>query len=209
MSNYTDERILTVAIKSGDIEAFEFLYKTYHPRLRNYVSHFITDEDAILDIIQEGFLYLWENHATIILNKVTSLIFTIVRNRTLNYLKHQVIMQRHRSEIMGSDKGEERLYHLDFTNTPEEILMHEELKVLIDNIIDSLPPRTKEVFVMSRFEGKKNREIAEELGITVKVVEKHITKALKAFSYEISKSHDSIMHSMLLLATCELCTTLV
>ena len=79
-------------------------------------------------------------------------------------------------------KGEERLYHIDFGLEVEHKLLYEELKEKITQVVDLLPERCREVFILSRFEGLKNHEIAEKLQISTTAVEKHISKAMQKFS---------------------------
>lgn len=61
MKNFTDEKTLLREIKNGNGEAFEFLFNSYYPRLRGYAARFVTDEEAVRDIIQESFLRFWKN----------------------------------------------------------------------------------------------------------------------------------------------------
>ena len=78
--------------------------------------------------------------------------------------------------------GEEKLYSLDMQLSPDEILFQKELKIQVSKAISLLSDRTRQVFVLSRFRGLKNNEIADRLNITTKAVEKHITKSLKIIS---------------------------
>ena len=59
MADFTDEKILLKEIKDGNDQAFEFLFKSYYPRLRGYASRFVEDQEAVRDIIQESFLKFW------------------------------------------------------------------------------------------------------------------------------------------------------
>lgn len=113
---------------------------------------------------------------------VTSLLFAMVRNGCLNYLKHLSIVEKHQIEYLASIDGEERLYYADFTLDAEHKLLYDELQEQINLVIGQLPERSREIFLMSRFKGLKNREIADKLQISTTAVEKHIAKALKSFS---------------------------
>lgn len=75
----------------------------------------------------------------------------------------------------------ERLYATDFEPDPSSVLIHKELSESIEQIMGELPPKCREVFLLSRSKGLKNREIAARLDISEKVVEKHIARALKRF----------------------------
>ncbi|WP_419507288.1 sigma-70 family RNA polymerase sigma factor [Alistipes communis] len=86
--------------------------------------------------------------------------------------------------------GEERLYNLCFSyNEAEYPYLYQELEREIQRITDSLPQRCREVFILSRFQGMKNREIAERLHISLQAVEKHIQKALRIFSEMLGREN--------------------
>jgi len=182
MKDFTYEKILLQEIKSGNEQAFEFLFKSYYPRLRGYALRFVKEEEVVRDIIQESFLKFWEKRSIIEAVSVSSLLFAMVRNACLNYLKHLQIVEQHNLEYPASIDGKEELYSLDFHIGPEYSLLYKELEEQVKIVLNSLPPRSREIFLMSRFEKMKNREIAENLQISTTAVEKHIAKALTYFS---------------------------
>jgi RNA polymerase sigma-70 factor (ECF subfamily) len=79
------------------------------------------------------------------------------------------------------------LYRIDFVGDEPYILIEEELKIKIEKTIKSLPERCREVFILSRIEGLKNKEIAEKLGINIKNVERHLGRALQTFRKTFSE----------------------
>ncbi|WP_101690508.1 RNA polymerase sigma-70 factor [Dysgonomonas massiliensis] len=180
-NNFSNESFLLEELKRGNEEALEFLFKAYYPRLQGYASRFIADKELVKDIIQECFIKLWEKHNSIQILSVQSLLFAMVRNSCLNYLKHESIVNQYQIEYLANIQGQEKLYHADFLCDADSPLLYEELRKEINYVIDQLPERQKEVFLMSRFEGLKNREIAEKLQISTTAVEKHISKALQNF----------------------------
>ncbi|SFG03196.1 RNA polymerase sigma-70 factor [Prevotella sp. KH2C16] len=187
MRYYTDSQILMDDIRGGRSEAFEYLFKTYYPRLRNYASHFIADIDDAEDILQDCFTRLWERRETLTYISLSALLFTMVRNGCLNYLKHKSLVNNYEVDFLAHMSGSEQLYNYDFLDKTDAPLLYEELRRQIEKVMETLPPRSRQIFEMSRFEGLKNREIAAELGISVKVVEKHISKALSAFKTHFKK----------------------
>lgn len=180
--NFLDESTLLKELRKGNGEALEFLFKTYYPRLQGYALRFISEKEIVKDIIQECFIKLWEKHQDIESISIRSLLFVMVRNSCLNYLKHTAIVNQYRVEYLAKVKGEEKLYYFDFLSDTEYPLLYEELQNEINKVIEQLPERRKEVFLMSRFEGLKNREIADKLQISTTAVEKHIAKAIESFS---------------------------
>lgn len=180
MMDFSDDKTLLNSIKSGDNRAFEYLFKVYYPRLHRYAIRFLKDENVAHDIIQECFMHLWEKRATLSVISIASLLFAMVRNSCLNYIKHLSIVEKY--QIDTKAEGEERLYYTDFFLDAEHKLLYDELQEQIKIVMDSLSPRSKEIFIMSRFKGLKNREIAEILNISTTAVEKQISKTLRCFS---------------------------
>ena len=99
-------------------------------------------------------------------------------NGCLNFLKHKAIAEGYNARELQLLNGSEALYNYDFLGSADEELLYDELQRQIADVLRRLPERSRQVFVMSRFEGLKNKEIAERLDISVKVVEKHVTKSL-------------------------------
>lgn len=198
MVDYSDEAQLLNEIKKGDNQAFEYLFKTYYPRLRGYAVRFVEDEETARDIIQECFMRFWEKREMLSAVSVTSLLFAMVRNGCLNYLKHLSIVEKHQIEYLATIDGEERLYHTDFSLDTEHKLLYAELQEQINIVIGQLPERSREVFLMSRFKGLKNREIADKLQISTTAVEKHISKALKTFSRHFKDKYPVDIYIMII-----------
>lgn len=198
MRYYTDNELLIDEVREGKAEAYEYVFKTFYPRLRNYASHFVADVDDTEDILQDCFVRLWERRQTLTYVSIQALLFTMVRNGCLNYLKHQAIVNGYQVDHLAHVAGEERLYNYDMLNSTDTELLYDELQRQIDRVMERLSPRTRQIFIMSRTEGMKNREIAQQLGISVKIVERHIGKALALFRKNISQSPASVMGLALL-----------
>lgn len=182
MMNFSDEEVLFKEIKDGNQQAFRFLFESYYPRLKGYAARFIKDEDVVNDIVQESFLRFWEKRSLLKDVSLSSLLFAMVRNACLNYLKHLHVVEQYSIEYLSSVGGKEELYYTDFNPGPENEMLLKELQEQIALVIDSLPPACRKVFLLSRFKNLKNREISEELKISTTAVEKHISRALSYFS---------------------------
>ena len=115
----------------------------------------------------------------------------MVRNSCLNLLKHQQIVKKYQLTYLENIGGEEHLYHSDFLMHTESKILLDELQGQINNVIESLPDRCKEVFLLSRFQGLKNREIAEHLKISTTAVEKHISRAITTFHSHFKDKYPS------------------
>lgn len=198
MDNANNNIILS-RLSSGDEKAFEKLFKSYYPRLYGYAIRYINDPEVARDILQECFMRFWEQRNQLKNISLTSYLFTMVRNSCLNHLKHLSIVDNHKLKYLSKVEGDERLYYWDFGLSSDQQLIYDELQNEIEKALDKLPDRCREVFIMSRFKDKKNREIAEELGISTTAVEKHISKALIAFKTYFSEQYPTEIFGAMLL----------
>lgn len=163
------DKIITELTQEKD-SSLEELFNYYYPRLYNFSKSFLKIEEGIDDILQEVFIKIWQNRKNI-KSKATfnAYIFTITRNLLLNELRSRLNNQKTRVEIQKLSVAEE---YESFEQTE-----YEDLKGKIEKVIDELPTRQKEIFMLSRTEGLSHKEIAEKLHITTKTVEYHITQS--------------------------------
>jgi RNA polymerase sigma-70 factor (ECF subfamily) len=167
-------------IKLGDQKALELLFAIYFPRLNDFACKVVRDDVISQDIVQEVFVKIWEKRAEIEPINLEAFLFRLVRNRCIDYIKHLKVINNRMQEIQISSKYEE-LYRIDFVGDEPYVLIEQELKQKIEKTIDSLPERCREVFILSRMNGLKNKEIAEKLDINIKNVERHLSRAMQSF----------------------------
>ena len=178
--NQTSENIVFQKVKNGDRSAFHILFQKYYQSLFLFSLKFV-DEEQAKDIVQDCFYELWKNRKkTEIMTSVSAYLFTIVKNRCYKYLKTEQKKRIHHDNFGLLLKQEELQY---FTNSEKSILEFA-TKDRIEKVIQQMPDKCCEVFKKSRFEGFSNKEIAEIFNISVKAVEKHISKALQLFKEE-------------------------
>lgn len=132
------------------------------------------------DIVSEALVNLWEKAKKETIDHPLSLLLVMLKNGSLNYLKHQEVRQTAMKSI-SSKMVRDLNYRITTLQAcdPEEIFSSEITRIIQDTL-NSLPAQTRKVFEMSRYEYRSVKEIAEELSITPKSVEYHITKSLKA-----------------------------
>jgi RNA polymerase sigma-70 factor (ECF subfamily) len=167
-------------VRSGDLKAFELLFSIYFARLNDFAKNVVRDDFISQDIVQEVFVKVWEKRAEIESLNLEAFLFRLVRNRCLDYIKHLKVVNNRMQQINISSKYEE-LYRIDFIGNEPYVLIEEELKTKIEKTIQSLPDRCREVFILSRMDGLKNKEIAEKLEINIKNVERHLSRAMQTF----------------------------
>lgn len=191
----SDESLLKL-IKKDENNAFKFLFKRYYPRLLGYAIRFVQEKEIAEDILQEVFLTFWEKRSLLKSISISSLLFCMVRNACINYLKRKSLVERYSIDYLENIEGEERLYATDLALSADEQALYEDLKQQIQDALSVLSDRSREVFLLSRFKGLKNREIAQHLGISTTAVEKHISNSLKKISFYLkdnSNYHDYII----------------
>jgi RNA polymerase sigma-70 factor (ECF subfamily) len=167
-----DEVQLLKAFAKGDKKAFEKLFKEYYGPACRYVIRIIRDQDTTEEIVQATFVNLWEKREMIRSDiSFRSYLFRAAYNTALNYIKHRKVVARHVAS--KQDRIEE--VRRNFVSHQPDF----ELQKRIKNAVEELPPQCQRVFRLSREEGLKYHEIADELGISKKTVEVHMGKALK------------------------------
>ena len=159
---------------------FDEIFRRYSKPLFYYAVKFVDDE-AAKDVVQDIFLKLWSDRSIIVRQSLNSLIFTMVRNSCLQQLEKQKVRNNYIETTKLILQKEELLFY----TKEKSSLIEQELEDKLNEVLNSLPVRCKQVFLMSRFENKRNREIGEELNISVKAVEKQITKALAIIRVEM------------------------
>ena len=176
---------LNIQLKEGNPAAYKELFKQTFARLVSYCRLFINDQAQAHDLVQECFVRLWEKRATINpMQSVESLLFVMLRNRCLNFLRDQRMQSIERDLGRISESEMQHLFQLDFMGKEEKILEEKLLEAILDSV-GKLPEKRKLVFIKSKIEGKKNKAVAQELNISVKAVEKHLHQAREQIRKEL------------------------
>jgi len=174
------ESILFRKIKEGDYSAFSELFSKYYQPLFLFARKFV-EEDLAKDFVQDCFYELWKNRKQIELKTTLSAyLFSIVKNRCYKYFEKERFRAGKQSEIEFQLKQEEINYFLH----SEKSILEFEIRDRIQNTLEKLPPKCAQIFHDSRFNGLSNKEIAQKYELSIKTVEKHISKALKIFHDE-------------------------
>ena len=177
----TNDKHLMEGLQNGDESAFEVIYKMYAPRLYYFIYEYIPQKDIAENIVQETLMVLWSKKSELTDNtNLGAYLFTVAKNNCLYKLREIKYRQRifNNAEVneLELEANYIALESLETTRFNEI-----EIEQIIEHTLAQLPPQCRTVFHLSRFKGMKNREIAEELNISAKAVEGHITKALKIF----------------------------
>jgi len=161
-------------------KTFRRLFLDYFRPLTVYALQYVKDRDVSEDIVQDVFLYLYEKRESFqVHNQGSNYLYRLVRFRCLNWLEHKRIRIESNPEAyhsMNSDPGD-----------PLEMVELIEFESRYLQALERLSPKCRLVFEMSRMEGKSNREIADELKLSKRTVESHISLALKILRKKLKR----------------------
>ncbi len=164
----TDE-ILISKIKQDDYSGFNLLFFKYYASLCTYVATIITDSTTAEDIVQDLFVKLWSDRKKIVIYKdIKHYLFRAAKNSAMNFLR----AEKYRKKAMDN------LEIPDFFEETEDSNQEEFLQKL-EECIDKLPERSKQVLLLNRFEKLKQKEIGERLNISVKTIKNQLWKSLQ------------------------------
>lgn len=161
---------LSERLRSDDPRAFSELFEAMHPVLLRYAWSILKRKEAAQDIVQDAFLKLWQIRATVDPKRsLNALLYTMVRNLALNH-------KRSAKYEAGTlpEQGP-----LDDSPAADERMDTDMLRIRLARYIRELPPRRREAFTLSRYEGLSHEEIAQVMQLTPRTVNTHITLALR------------------------------
>jgi RNA polymerase sigma-70 factor (ECF subfamily) len=168
-------------------EQFEQLFFKYHGRLVLYANKFFHDMEQARDVVQDVFFELWKKPELLWMdNSIRSYLFKAVKNKSLNIIRRQTV--RNEADVHLTDgllEAEVSAYCSE--EDPLVSLLELEIQDKVEEVIENLPDKCREVFKLSRQEQFMNKQIAEKLGISVKMVEKQMSKALRSFRQEMAE----------------------
>lgn len=170
------------AIAQGDKKAFEQLFRDWYVRLCVYAESIVHDRDQAEDLVQSIFCMLWEKREKVdIRESVKSYLYRSVYNSALNTLKHERVRLAFFEFIRKHETEEENKAEAFFDKEEQSAVLKE-----IHRIIEDLPDQCREIFLLSRFSGKKSVEIAGELNISIRTVETQLYRAMKRLREELA-----------------------
>ncbi len=156
---------------------FSTQFHIYYRPLCLYALRLLGNTDEAEDVVQDTFAALWEKRDTLHqISSVKSYLYTAVRNNCLMKLRTK------------KDFESVEEFQLVDENTLEEEVSRAELEARLWKMIDGLPERQREVFLMAKRDGMAYKEIAEKTGLSVKTVENHVTRALKSLRHKDPKT---------------------
>lgn len=184
-SQYDDEKLMQ-QVKAGNMFAFDALYMKYSKRLYKFVFSILKSQEDSKNIVQEGFLQLWEKRSSVKKDvSVKSFIFTIAYHSAVAVLREKAKESKYLDYLKTLQHPEEE---------PEDIeQQYTDMVRQVEVIINSLPARQKEIYLLNKVQKLKYKEIAERLNISVNTVETLMSRSLKTIREKIGKPTLSVL----------------
>jgi len=170
-------------LMDGSQAAYAELYVRHKDELLYTCKQFLNNETEAEDIVQYIFIQVWEKRE--VLNPELSFsgfIHTLAHNRILNLLRQLGVHARYAQYVLANEQ--------DLTNETEDTIIDNDYAMLMNEIMDNLSPKQREVFRLSRIEGMKYKEIAEKLQISIPAIQQHASIALKKIKGNLKKYAD-------------------
>jgi len=181
METPSDNELFLELKKDNEI-AFEQLFNKYYASLCLFTFQFLHDREMAEEIVQEVFVKIWAKRKALqIRTSVKHYLFSSVRNQSLNRIQHEKVEKDYARQVQLEAPGEQSL---------DQCFQEVGLSRKIEQSIERLPEKRREIFRLSREEGLKYQEIADRLHLSVKTVEAHMGLALKQLRESLKDYHE-------------------
>lgn len=168
---------ILLKLSEGNNDVFREIFRNYYSKVRLFAYGFLKSRDEADELSQIIFIKLWEKKSIFAdVENFDSYLFTLAKYTIFNYIEAKHIVPVPLEEIPDKPNNE----------NPYDELVANDLQLLIDLTVSSMPPQRRQIFILSRREGLSNDEIAEKLGIQKKTVENHLNLALKELRNVVS-----------------------
>jgi RNA polymerase sigma-70 factor (family 1) len=170
-SKLTDQQLTALLIK-GDEQSFTEIYRRYAAKLAGFASSKLYNFDDAKDILHDMFVNLWENREQIhITTNLQSYLFGVIRHRIIDKIRKNITREQYALMVQALTAS--------FEESSDRQLEAKELKQIVEQSLDELSPRVREIYRMSRESGLRNREIAEKLNLSEQTVKNQLSMAIK------------------------------
>ena len=170
--------VQTCKMRLKPVNSFNEIYSIYYKKSYLYVKSYVHDDMAAEDIVSDSLIKLWTRMKHEVVDPIDPFLFSILKNSALDYLKHQAIKRDVHDSIMNTMNRELEIRTSSLESSNPDEIFSSEIKEILEDTLQLLPKKTREIFLMSRFENKSHKEIAKLYGISVKGVDYHILQAV-------------------------------
>lgn len=165
---------------------FEEIYVKYYAKMKRFALEYVVLEEDAENIIHDVFTELWERWDTYSTHtNLLAFLFLILKNKCIDFLRHKQTQQKAIDKIQEEYRLTLQTNYLILEHFELNMFSENDLSEIINKALLSLPERCREIFMKNKLEGKKQKQIAEELGISVNTVENHMANAYKILREEL------------------------
>ena len=169
----------------NDID-FEQVYIAQYAKLKRFAKTYVVFESDAENIVHDVFLDLWEKKEIIRLPiNLNAFLYTVTKNKCLNHLKSKKIIWETANKLEEQQRLALQMKFESLKILDEGIFAEADIEMIIEKAVDSLPEKCREIFIKSRLEGKKHKEIAKELDISIHTIEAQMNIAYKKLRLEL------------------------
>ena len=168
-------------LQGNKTAAFNFndFYKKYYRKTFLFAKSYVHDRWAAEDIASESLISLWETVKKHEIHHHLTFLFSIVKNKSIDFLRNEMTHQKALTKMSEVALREINTRIATLEACDPEKIFSEDIKAIVESTLNTLPEKTKKIFLMSRFQNLTKEEIAASLGMTTKGVDYHISNALK------------------------------
>ena len=176
MNNILSDKALVKALQKGDVKAFNELYYKYHKKIFAFSLKFLKNKADAEDLIQKIFVIIWEKKENLNPEKsFNNYLFIIARNEIYDLLKKKALTEYYNDQILSD------------TEQGEEDIETKKLVEVMYSLIEKMPERRRQIFLMNRDMGLTYKQIAKKLGVTENTVDTQIRNSLNYLRKELPK----------------------
>ena len=165
---------------------FEEIYVSWFSRMKYFALEYVVSEEDAENIVQDVFTELWERKEILAYDvNLVALLFTSIKNRCIDLLRHRIVVKEAVNLIQEEYQATLRMKLASLELFDQSLLSEQDIERIITEVVDSLPEKCREIFIKSKIEGKKQKDIAAELNISLKTVENQMAIAYKKIKSEL------------------------
>lgn len=159
---------------------FENIYVAHYSRMKRFAQEYVIREEDAENIVQDVFLDLWEQNLLLLSHtNLFAYLFTAVKNRCIDFLRHKTIVQKTTDKLQEDYMKALQIKFQSLETFDEQLFSEPDIETTIQTAIESLPQKCREIFILNKIEGKKQKIIAQELNISINTVESQMAIAYK------------------------------
>ena len=165
---------------------FEDIYLSYFSKMKYFAKEYVISEEHAENIVQDVFVELWENKEMLNMHmNLIAYLFTTIKNKCLNHLRHKLVVQETASKLQEEYTISLRMNLDSLEAFDNNLFSDQDIEKIISRALDTLSEKCRTIFIMSKIEGKKQKEIAQELNISINTIETQMGIAYKKLRIEL------------------------